>query len=215
MDYSIARLDDIEERTHRECRLRPVRAHFGITAFGVNAWTAGAAGDRLIPEHDESDGSSPQELYVVLRGRAVFELDGERRDAPAGTLVFAPPGVKRTAFAKEAETSILAVGATPGRAYVPAGWEVWGELYEAGRYAEAADQARELLETHAAQATQPAYATLIYNVACFESLAGRRADAVEHLQQALTMSDDLRELAKTDTDLDPIRDEPAVKQLVG
>ena len=40
-----------------------------------------------------------EELYLVLQGRAVFELDGERVDAPAGTFVFARPGVKRTAFA--------------------------------------------------------------------------------------------------------------------
>jgi hypothetical protein len=215
MAYSIAHLDEIQEHAYRECRLRAVRQQLGITAFGVNAWAAEGPGDRLIPEHDESDGSSPEELYVVLRGRAVFELDGERRDAPAGTLVFVAPGVKRTAFAEEAGTAILAVGATPGRPYVAAGWEVWAEAYDAGRYEEAADRARELLDDHPDYATQPRYATLVYNVACFESLAGRRADAVEHLQQAVAMSDDLRELAKSDSDLDPIRDEPAVKQLVG
>jgi hypothetical protein len=48
----------------------------GITAFGVNAWTARDAGDRIINEHDESEPDSNEELYLVLRGRAVFELDG-------------------------------------------------------------------------------------------------------------------------------------------
>ena len=32
----------------------------------------------------------------MTQGRAVFELDGERRDAPAGTFVFVEPEVKRT-----------------------------------------------------------------------------------------------------------------------
>ena len=74
--------------------------HFGITSFGVNTWTGKSAGDRIINEHDEAD--EHEELYLVQQGRATFELDGERVDAPAGTLVFARPGVKRTAFAEEA-----------------------------------------------------------------------------------------------------------------
>ena len=77
---------------------------------------ASDAGDRIINEHDESEPGSNEELYLVLRGRAVFELDGDRVDAPAGTLVFARPGVKRTAFAEEAGTTILALGGTPGKA---------------------------------------------------------------------------------------------------
>lgn len=215
MSYDVAPLDQLEEIQYRECVLRPVRHHFGITAFGVNAWTGHAAGDRLIPEHEEEDENSPEELYAVVRGHATFELDGERHDAPAGTLVFVRPGVKRTAFAEQPETSILALGATPGRAYVPAGWEIWAEPYDAGDYAEAADRARGMIEAHPEYASKPPYAVLFYNVACFESLSGRPTDALEHLRQALDLSDDLRELAKSDSDLDPIRDEPAFKELVG
>jgi hypothetical protein len=209
---AVAHLDELEEIPNGNCRLRPVRHHFGITAFGVNAWTGHAAGDRIINEHDESDEDANEELYLVLRGRAVFELDGERMDAPAGTLVFVRPGVKRTAFAEEAETSILALGGSPGRAYQPVGWEVWGELdplYQAGEYAEAADRGRELVESH------PQYAELAYNVACCESLAGRPADAVEHLRLAIAATEVLRELAKGDSDFDPIRNEPAFRELVG
>ncbi len=215
MSYAVAHLDEIEDRPYRECRLRPVRLHFGITAFGVNAWTARAVGDRLIPEHDESDSRSPEELYAVVRGHAAFELDGERVEAPAGTLVFAPPGVKRAAFAVEADTAIVAVGATPGRAYVASGWEVWAPLYEAGEYGEAADRVREVIDAHPEFAGEPRYAVLFYNAACFESLSGRHAEALEHLRQALGASDDLRDLAKTDSDLDPIRDQPAFRELVG
>ena len=64
--------------------------------FGVNGWTGRNADDRIINEHDKSDDSA-EELYFVSQGRAVFELDGERRDAPAGTFVFVAPDVKRTA----------------------------------------------------------------------------------------------------------------------
>jgi hypothetical protein len=209
--YAVAHVDEIDELDDGREPYRPVRHHFGITAFGVNAWTARAAGDRIINEHDESEPDANEELYLVLRGHAVFELDGDRVEAPAGTFVFVPPGVKRTAFAEEPGTTIIALGGTPGKAYEPDGWELWATivpLYEAGEYAEAADRARALVEAN------PQYAELFYNVACCESLAGRTTDAVDHLRRAIEMSERLRELAKDDPDLDPIRDEPAFKGLV-
>jgi len=209
--YAVAHLDEIDEQSDGRCPYRPVRHHFGITAFGVNAWTAREAGDRIINEHDESEPDSNEELYLVLRGRAVFELDGDQVVAPAGTLVFARPGVKRTAFAEEPGTTIIALGGTPGQAYEPHGWEVWAPLrplYEAGEYAEAADRGRELVAAH------PQYAELFYNVACCESLAGRTTDAVEHLRRAIDVSERCRAYAKDDSDFDPIRDESAFKELV-
>jgi hypothetical protein len=210
--YAVAHLDEIDEITDGRCPWRPVRHHFGITAFGVNAWTARDAGDRIINEHDEDEADGNEELYLVLRGRAAFELDGDRVDAPAGTLVFARPGVKRTAFAEEPETTIIALGGTPGKAYEPHGWELWAPLrplYETGEYAEAADRGRALVEAH------PQYADLFYNVACCESLAGRTTDAVDHLRRAIEMSERSRALATDDSDFDPIRDEPAFKELIG
>jgi tetratricopeptide (TPR) repeat protein len=210
--YAVAHLDAIEELSDGRCPWRPVRHHFGITSFGVNAWTGREAGDRIINEHDESGEDSDEELYLVQQGRATFELDGEPVDAPAGTFVFARPGVKRTAFAEEPGTTIVALGGTPGKAYEPFGWEIWApahRLYEAGDYAGAADRARELVEAN------PEYAGLLYNVACCESLAGRTADAIEHLRQAIDRSERFRSLAAEDSDFDPIRDEPAFKELVG
>ena len=209
--YAVAQLDEIDEMDDGRCPYRPVRHHLGITAFGATTWTARAAGDRIINEHDEGD-DSQEELYLVLRGRAVFELDGDRVDAPAGTFVFARPGVKRTAFAEEPETTIIALGATPGKVYEPVGWELWAPLnalYRNGEYAEVADRARALVEAH------PQYAGLFYNLACCESLAGRTTDAVDHLRRAIEMSEQFRAYAKDDSDLAPIRAEPGFKELVG
>jgi hypothetical protein len=210
--YAVAHLDEIDETDDGRCPWRPVRHHFGITAFGVNAWTARDAGDRIINEHDESEPDSNEELYVVLRGRAVFELDGDRVVAPAGTLVFARPGVKRAAFAEEPETTVIALGGTPGKAYEPDGWELWAPLnalYKTGEFAEAADRGRVLVEAH------PQYAGLFYNLACCESLDGRTTDAVDHLRLAITMSERFRAYARDDSDFDRIRDEPSFKELIG
>ncbi len=210
--YTVAHLGEIDEQDDGRCPWRPVRHHFGITAFGVNAWTACEAGDRIINEHDESEPDANEELYLVLRGRAVFELDGDRVVAPAGTLVFARPGVKRTAFAEEPETTIIALGGTPGKAYEPEGWELWAPLnalYKTGAYAEAADRGRVLVEAH------PQYAGLFYNLACCESLVGRTTDAVDHLRRAITMSERFRAYAQGDSDFDSIRDDPTYKELIG
>ncbi len=210
--YAVAQLDEIEEFDDAGCHYRPIRHHLGITAFGATAWTARAAGDLVINEHDEGDPTADQELFLVLRGHAVFELDGDRVDAPAGTLIFAPPRTKRMATAKEEETTVIALEGTPGQAYEPRGWELWAPLaplYGAGQYTEVADRLRALV------AVSPQYPMLFFNLACCESLTGRTSDALDHLRHAVEMSEEFRHNAKTDSDLDPIRDEPAFKQLIG
>ena len=210
--YGVTRIDEIDEIDDGRCPWRPIRHHFGITSFGVNAFTGREAGDRILNEHDEAE-DGQEELYVVTSGRAAFELDGERRDAPAGTLIYAAPGVKRTAFAEEPGTTVVAVGAVPGQVFEPGGWELWVPLhrvYQSGEYEEAADRGRELL------AENDQYPLLYYNVACCESRAGRTADAIEHLRQGIEIekSDRLRSLAKDDSDFDAIRDDPAFRELI-
>ena len=207
--YEVAHLDEIDEITDGRCPWRPVRHHFGITSFGVNAWTAPEAGDRIINEHDEAD--EHEELYFVTQGRAVFELDGERREAPSGTFVFVERGVKRTAFAEEPGTTLIAVGGEPGKAYQPHGFEVWAPLrplYEAGDYAAVIEQGRDAIEAH------PEYAEPLYNLACCEALVGQKEDAIRHLRQAIAQAEQVRQFAKEDSDLDSLRDEPAFKELV-
>jgi tetratricopeptide (TPR) repeat protein len=208
--YAVAHVDEIDEVDYDGCPWRPVRHRLGITAFGVNAWTARAAGDRIVGDDDESE-ERHERLYLVQQGRAAFELDDKRLDAPAGTFVFVRPGTPRTVVAEEPGTTVVVVGAAPGVAYTPDGWEIWAPLrplYEAGEYAKAADRGREVIEAH------PQYAEPLYNLACCESLAGRTTEAVEHLRQAIDRSERLRSLAKEDSDFDPIREEPAFKELI-
>lgn len=210
MTYRVATVDELQDIAYRQdTHMRPVRHHLGITAFGTNAWTAANEGDRLMPEHREDEGS--EELYVVLRGRARFEIDGDTVEAPQGTLVFARAEANRTAFAEEAGTTVLAVGGTAGKPYAAGGWEVWAEFhpaYEAGDYEGVIARAREPLEASG-------YATPLYNLACCEALAGRDEDAIAHLRIAVERRPSLRDLAKEDTDFDPLRDEPAFRELVG
>ncbi len=189
--------------------MRPVREHFGISSFGVNAFTAKAAGDRIINEHDEDEGR--EELYLVTRGSAVFELDGERRDAPPGTFVLVAPNVNRTAIAEEAGTTIVVMGGIVGKAYDPVGWEAWyplRKLHEAGDYEGVVARGPEAIEA------SPDSALLHFNLACCESLTGRSADAIEHLGRAIELSDQFRNYAASDSDFDAVRDDPEFKRLL-
>jgi quercetin dioxygenase-like cupin family protein len=106
---------------------KPIRLHLGISGFGVNAWKAREAGQLVIERHTETEDSDTrhEELYYVARGHAAFTVDGETVDAPEGTLVFVPsPDSVREATAQEAGTVVLIVGATPGEAFTPSGWEL-------------------------------------------------------------------------------------------
>ena len=185
-----------------------MRHHFGITSFGVNAWTA-AAGERMLNEHDEAGDS--EELYLVHRGRATFELDGERVDAPAGTFIFAPPGVLRTAFAEEPGTTILAIGGTPGEAYEP---DRLGGV-DACRPSLQRREVRPGRRAHPrARGRPPAAADARLHARLLREQAGHTEAALEALRAAAA-SRRMRRIAAKDPELDAIRGEPAFAEIIG
>ena len=95
----------------------PIRHHFDIKTFGINAWR-GAEGDEVIKRHDESESGDP-ELYFVLSGSALLTVGGEECKAPAGTLVWIEdPKAERVAVAKETNTVVVSIGG--GK---PSGWD--------------------------------------------------------------------------------------------
>jgi hypothetical protein len=183
---------------------RPIRKAMGISAFGINAYTANA-GELVIEPHNELGTGSGQheELYVVVSGEAEFELDGEKTPAPVGTLVFAAPEQHRVARALADDTSVLVIGGKPGAAGPPSPFEYWylaGPEAEAGNPARAYEIAAEGLEHY------PENPSLQYNLACYAALAGEEDEALEHLRVAFEKRPESREWAQTDSDLDSIRD---------
>ncbi len=185
-------------------RWTPVRRGFGITAFGVNAYTATEAGQDVVEEHTEQS-LGHEELYVVIAGRATFELDGEELDAPAGTLVFLPdPAVKRGAKAAQPDTTVLAIGGEPGRHDVSA----WEWFFAAYAYAGEGEPEKGIAELEAGLEQRPGHPPLLYHLACIEARAGRRDEALDHLQLAIMGDPKLRDQAATDDDFASIRDDP-------
>lgn len=129
----IAALDEIppaSEPCDPSLDWRPVRDHLGIKAFGVNAFLGARPGDRVVELHDEEGGH--EELYVVVRGAARFVVDGEEHAVPAGSVVHVAPATTREAFATQADTAVLVVGAAPDKPFEISEWET-RQLKASGR----------------------------------------------------------------------------------
>ena len=202
-----ASLDEIEDLPGPgTLRWTPVRRHFDIRAFGVNAYTATEAGQDVVEEHTEKS-LGHQELYVVVTGHARFTLDGVEHEAPAGTLVFLrDPAVRRSAVAVEAPTTVLALGGKPGEAYTVSGWEFW---FAATAKGETGDHDAAIAEIDAGFEHHPEHPMLFYQRACCKALAGRSEEALADLNRAVELGGDtFREYASDDEDLDSIRTDP-------
>jgi tetratricopeptide (TPR) repeat protein len=202
----VVRLGELDTVHVAGVNWRPVRRALGISAFGINAYSADR-GERLIEEHDERGGGAGghQELYVILDGHAKFTVDGEEIDATAGTLVFVPePGSRRTAIAVANGTTALVVGG-PAGTIAPSAWE---HYFAALPLAQAGEPARAYELASAGLTDHPDHPSLHYNLACYASLAGDTDRALEHLARAFEGDPRTRDWAETDSDLDPIRSDP-------
>jgi tetratricopeptide (TPR) repeat protein len=177
-----------------------------VSAFGINAYWAEAAGDELIEVHDElgSGAGRHEEVYVVLNGGARFTVAGAEFDAPPGTVVFVrDPAARRAAVATQPGTTALAIGGSPGRAYEVSPWEWVAEAipaWKAGDY----DAARKIVERGLRE--HPGNPSLLYDLACLEGLSGDHDAALEHLRRALELKPDLAGDARADDDFASIRD---------
>jgi tetratricopeptide (TPR) repeat protein len=206
--YRTASIADLE----RPDGWSPIRRHFDMQSFGINAWTAHEAGAGIIPDHDEQP-SGHEELYLVTAGAATFTVAGERVDVPAGSAIFvADPAVARGAIAAEPETTVVAVGGAPGEVYRPRAWETNADVFallDEGRNDEARRLLLDALERYDDRAT------LLYNLACTEAQLGDTDAALEHLEAALSGRPSLAESARADGDLEPIRGDPRYASIVG
>jgi uncharacterized cupin superfamily protein len=200
----VLRLDEIEGMPVLGTLMwKPVRKLLGVTAFGINAYTALNAGDEVVEDHTEEP-SGHEEMYVVVRGHATFTVDGEEIDAPAGTIVYLDdPKQQRHAIAKDAGTTVLAIGGKPGAHEISA-WEYIFPSLPA-RNAEDWDTARTVLEDALAQADLPA---IHYHLACVEARAGNNERALDELIVAVERRPRLLAPMREEADFASIRDDP-------
>ena len=203
---TVSQLDDLDRIELPDGFVwRPIRRHFGIRAFGVNAYTAREVGGPVVEEHTEME-LGHEEIYLVLLGRALFTVDGNEHELSTGQLVFVrDPSLKRGATALDAETAVLALGGKPGEPYTVSAWEAMFAAVPAAQE-ERWDDAIAIHDE--ALVEQPEHPALLYNLACMEARAGRRLEALLHLQRAVELDPKWREYARKDSDFDSIRREP-------
>ena len=89
----------------------PLQHALGIDTFGLNLFVATRGDQTLVEEHDEEK-SGQQEMYIVLDGRALFDVDGEEVLVDEGAAIaITDPSVRRSAKALAPGTRVLIVGA--------------------------------------------------------------------------------------------------------
>jgi quercetin dioxygenase-like cupin family protein len=203
---SVVHIDDLDRIEVADGFVwRPVRRRFDIRGFGVNAYTALAAGGQIVEEHAETQ-LGHEEIYLVVRGRARFTVDGNDHELVAGQLVFVrDPELRRGAVALEEDTAVLALGGKPGEAHVVSAWEAMFAAVPASRAEDWAEAIRIHVE---ALAEQPDHPALLYNLACMEARGGRHLDALLHLQRAVALESKWADYARKDSDFAAIMSEP-------
>ena len=98
-------------------RFRHAARDLGVTGWGMNVLEIepNCSG---YPQHDHAaDGQ--EEVYVALRGSAILHAGGKEIRFGAGTLVRVGPTVIRKFVTGGDGLTLLALGATPGKAYAP------------------------------------------------------------------------------------------------
>jgi tetratricopeptide (TPR) repeat protein len=140
-------------------------------------------------------------------------LDGEPHDAPAGTLVHCVSGTLREAFAQEPGTTVLGIGAKPGDAFQPSGWE-WTfagmSLLTQGQEQAARKEFQAGIEAY------PDAWQGYYNLACAEARLGNRDAALENLARAAELNEEVvAKYAPDDADFDSVKDDPEFLALTG
>ena len=112
-DYMVRFIDDLEGIHHGAVKL--AGAEMGIESFGLQVLDL-PAGFVEYPEHDHSaDGQ--EEVYVLLRGSAEFQIDGKRTTAVTGQIVRIGPTATRKVTPGPDGVRILAIGCSPDQPY--------------------------------------------------------------------------------------------------
>ena len=113
-NYTIKRIDDMEAIYGGA--FKRARAELGVESFGMQVIDMPPNVGDQYPEHDHS-GDGQEEVYLVLRGSAEIEIDGERHQLDPDRMVRVGSGVPRRLRTGSEGARILALGGCPGKTY--------------------------------------------------------------------------------------------------
>ncbi len=113
-DVTVKRVEDFDTPNGGGfCR---ARASLGVSSFGMQVENFPPHFDQY-PEHDHS-GDGQEEVYTVLSGSATLHAGGEQHHLEPGVFVRVAPSVTRKITTGDEGARMLAIGGTPGQAYV-------------------------------------------------------------------------------------------------
>lgn len=114
-DVTIKRVEDFEAIFGGG--LRRARSGLGVRSFGmqVEEFPPNAT---QYPEHDHSE-DGMEEVYTVLEGTVILEVQGEEHVLEPGTFARVGPGERRKLITRDEGARVLAIGTVPDRIYEP------------------------------------------------------------------------------------------------
>ena len=112
-DYTAKRIDEMEGIYLGS--FKRARAELGVGSFGMQVLDLPPDFDGY-PEHDHSD-DGQEEVFVVLRGSAEVEVDGERVAIDPDTIIRIGPSARRKIYSGSEGVRLLLLGGAPGKAY--------------------------------------------------------------------------------------------------
>jgi mannose-6-phosphate isomerase-like protein (cupin superfamily) len=112
-DYTVKRIEDMEAIYRGS--FRKARAELGVSSFGMQIIDM-PPGVTAYPEHDHAE-DGQEEVYVVLRGSAEVEIEGDTVTIDRDTIVRVGPGTSRKILPGSEGVRILALGGVAGQPY--------------------------------------------------------------------------------------------------
>lgn len=112
-NFKVKQIEEMEALHHGAVKL--AAAELGVESFGMNVLDLPAGFDQY-PEHDHSQ-DGMEEAYVVLRGSAEFEIEGERVPIDESRMLWIAPTAKRKLKPGPDGVRLLAIGCAPGQSY--------------------------------------------------------------------------------------------------
>jgi mannose-6-phosphate isomerase-like protein (cupin superfamily) len=113
-DVTVKRVEDFD--TPNDGGFCRARASLDVSSFGMQVENFPPHFEHY-PEHDHAE-DGQEEVYTVLSGSATLHAGGQEHQLEPGVFVRVAPNVKRKITTGDEPARMLAIGGTPGKAYV-------------------------------------------------------------------------------------------------
>lgn len=111
--YTIKQVDHMQALHHGAVKL--AGAELGVASFGIQLLDL-PGGFEDYPEHDHAD-DGQEEVYVVIRGAAELQIDGDPVPIETGDMIRVDPASRRKLRPGPDGVRVLAIGGAPGSTY--------------------------------------------------------------------------------------------------